>query len=88
MIEAHCISCPLYYYYIRSASDHQSLDPGGGGLPDRTNHPPGLDSVGEDLVGFLITAAPERGVLLGPAEAPDKYVQGRRCSQGSPGCDD
>lgn len=26
-------------------------------------------------------------MLLGPAEAPDKYSQGRRCSQGSPGCD-
>ena len=88
MIEAHCISCPLYYYYISSTSDHQALDPGGGGLPDQTSLPPGLDSVREDLGGFLIAAAPERGVLLGPAEAPDKYLQGRRRSQGSPGCDD
>ena len=31
MIETHCIYCTLYlyYYYISSISDHQTLDPGG-----------------------------------------------------------
>ena len=32
MIRAHYIYCALYFYYISSTSDHQSLDPGGGAL--------------------------------------------------------
>ena len=28
-IQARYISCPLYFYYISSTSDHQALDPGG-----------------------------------------------------------
>ena len=34
MIQVHYICCALYfcYYYIRSTSDHQALDPRGGGV--------------------------------------------------------
>ena len=32
MIRARYIHCALYFYYVGSTSDHQSLDPGGGGL--------------------------------------------------------
>ena len=36
MIQAHYIDCVLYfyYYYIRSTSDNQALDPRGWGTPD------------------------------------------------------
>jgi len=41
MIQVHFIYCALYsyYYYIRSTSDYQALDPRGGGpLPYSTTH--------------------------------------------------
>ena len=33
IIQVHYIYCALYFYYISSTSDHQTLDPGGGGTP-------------------------------------------------------
>ena len=34
MLQVHYIYCALHFYYdeISSTSDHQALDPGGGGL--------------------------------------------------------
>ena len=32
MIRAYYIYCALYFYYVGSTSDHQALDPRGGGL--------------------------------------------------------
>ena len=31
MVQARYFYCALYYYYISSTSDHQTLDPGGWG---------------------------------------------------------